>query len=144
MFLTRTRLFLIACGYLKDSYYQSKYVPVPEIAGYYKMNARALMPAFVSLTHAGILRSRVGGTEPGFILSRDPSTINMLEVLKALEPNPCFMCCKDITDVEHYDCCGDDKCQLYNVINSTIEDMKIKMSQISLKEYCEKKRLSTV
>lgn len=138
MFLTKTRLFLIACGYLKNSYYQSKYVPAPEIAEYYKMNTRALMPALVRLTQAGILRSRVGGKEPGFIFSRDPETITMLEVIRALEGDYSFSCCRELTDVVNCECDDKSKCKVYLLMNHTIAIARDKLNNMSLKDYCEK------
>lgn len=137
MFLTTTRLFLIVSGYLADNYSKARYIPAPEMAMRYRINVRALMPSLVRLTRAGILSSRVGGKEPGFMFSRDPKDINMLEILRELEGDPCFTCCKDVLSTVQHDCSDDNRCQLYILMNEAIDDIKEKMGNITLKEYCE-------
>ena len=82
-----TRYGLIACRYLVWGWHNNVWLNAPEIAARYHMNVRALSPALRRLVMAGILRSQCGGTRPGFMLSRAPEEVTMLEVVRALEGN---------------------------------------------------------
>lgn len=75
-----TRYGLIACRYLVWGWHNNVWLNAPEIAARYHMNVRALSPALRRLVMAGILRSQCGGTRPGFMLSRAPEEVTMLEV----------------------------------------------------------------
>ena len=128
MLLLSTRLFLIASSYLVQGYGDKVKVTAPNIAERYKMNSRALMPSLRRLTQVGILKSQIGGREPGFILSRDPDDISMYEIITALEGEFKMASCHDlISDVE----CDIKKCEnctVYKIINkgilSTVENLK--------------------
>ena len=75
-----TRYGLIACRYLVWGWHNNVWLNAPEIAARYSINVRALSPALRRLVMAGILRSQCGGTRPGFMLSRAPEEVTMLEV----------------------------------------------------------------
>lgn len=89
-----TRYGLIACRYLVWGWHNNVWLNAPEIAERYRMNVRALSPALRRLVMAGILRSQCGGTRPGFMLSRAPEEVTMLEVVRALEGNFRMDCCR--------------------------------------------------
>ena len=83
MLTNPTRYGLIACRYLVWGWHNGVWLNAPEIAERYRMNVRALSPALRRLVLAGILRSQCGGTRPGFMLSRPPEEVTMLEVVRA-------------------------------------------------------------
>lgn len=138
MLLACTRYGLIACRYLTEGYYGNRYIPAPEIAEKYNMNIRALMPALRQLTRAGILRSRVGGTEPGFIFSRDPETISMLEILSALEGNLKITCCREIIKGLKCDCHSKEHCVILSLLGNLFDQGKSNLSRLSIKDHALK------
>lgn len=135
MFLASTRCGLIACRHLARCYYTNTYTSAPEIAEKYNMNVRALMPALRQLTRYGILRSRVGGKEPGFMFSRSPREITLLEVITALEGNHSVPCCKELIAGLKCDCKAPNECGVYNLFNGVIKQMNLKMAQISIEDH---------
>lgn len=96
MLTNPTRYGLIACRYLVWGWHNGVWLNAPEIAERYRMNVRALSPALRRLVLAGILRSQCGGTRPGFMLSRPPEEVTMLEVVRALEGNFRMDCCRTV------------------------------------------------
>ena len=94
MLTNPTRYGLIACRYLAWGWHYGVWLNAPEIAERYRINVRALSPALLRLVQAGILYSRVGGPKPGYMLSRDPAEIPMLEVVRALEGTFRMDCCR--------------------------------------------------
>ncbi|CDN31252.1 hypothetical protein BN938_1157 [Mucinivorans hirudinis] len=133
-----TRLGVMACRYLVQGYYENRYIPAPEIAGHYNMNVRALMPALHQLTRAGILRSRVGGTTPGFIFAKDPKEFSLHQLMVIMEGEPHFECCKEIIpDLK----CGTKKCDgcgIYSLFHGVIDNAKNKFSAINIVEDASK------
>lgn len=135
MILIVTRLGIIACRYLVKGYAENRYVSAPEIAEYYNMNVRALMPALRQLTRVGILRSRVGGVTPGFIFARNPAEITMHEILSALEGDPKFACCKELISDLKCDCTDKSQCGIFHLLSSLIEHSVNKLSTISIADH---------
>ena len=142
MFLVSTRCGLIACRYLVQCFYNESYVAAPDIAEKYNMNVRALMPALRQLTRAGILRSRTGGKEPGFIFSRNPDSISLLEVLVALEGEAEMRCCKDVIPSLKCDCESNVECSIFSLFDGMLEQVKKKLGQISIKDHAHSKNLN--
>lgn len=141
MLLNYSRLFIIVIPYLTNAYYQNRYVAAPEMAQRYNMNARALMPSLNRLTRAGILRSRVGGNEPGYIFGRDPLSITFLDIINALEGERFFECCDEAIDGVKCDykdknvCKNKQECMMYDIFNGIILQTKTRLRKINLKEY---------
>ena len=136
MILIATRLGLIACGYLVGGYYESRYISAPEIAQRYNMNVRALMPALHRLVMAGILRSRVGGTTPGFIYAKDPKELTLF----AMEGEAAFACCKELVPGLKCDCSCDEKssCTMLSLFNGMIDNATEKLSAITVADHAER------
>lgn len=137
MFLASTRCGLIACRLLVKGYYENRYTTAPEIAERYNMNVRALMPALRQMTKFGILRSRVGGNRPGFIFSKPPSEITILEVLIALEGNNEMQCCKELILGLNCDCKSQKDCSIYKLFGDMVVDIKKKLEGISIEEHAK-------
>lgn len=133
MIRTSTRLGIIACRYLVQSYYNNKYISAPEIAEHYNMNVRALMPALHQLTKAGILRSRVGGTTPGFIYSKDPKELSLHQIMVVLEGEPYFGSCNELISNLKCDRKCDD-CVLLSLFHGIINNIKKQFSAITITE----------
>lgn len=139
MFSSVTRLGLIACQYLAKFYPQGRYVAAPEIAEKHQMNVRALMPALRQLTKSGILRSRVGGSEPGFIFTRNPEELSILDILMVLEGDYRFLCCKESNSNIKCNCLSKDECNLYHIFNSMIGQAKSRLSEMSIIDHRKKR-----
>ena len=135
MFLAVTRLGLIACQHLAECYEEGRYVAAPDIAEKYSMNVRALMPALRQLTRVGILRSRVGGSEPGFIFARNPDELTVLDIVLALEGDSPFLCCMESIGGLKCNCGSKENCVLYELFNSVIDSVKNKISKVSISDY---------
>lgn len=138
MFLVTTRLGLIACQYLAENYTEGRYISAPDIAEKYNMNVRALMPALRQLTRVGILRSRVGGLEPGFIFSRNPEELSVLDIVLALEGDNEFLCCMDSINGIKCNCKGKEECVLFESFNKMIHQMKFQLSKMAILDYRKK------
>ena len=138
MLLACTRYGLIACRFLTEGYYTNKYISAPAIAEKYNMNTRAIMPALRQLTRTGILHSRVGGKEPGFIFSRDPKSISILEIFIALEGDFRTTCCREIIKELKCDCRKKEDCSVLSLITHLFEQAKKSMAAISIYDHALK------
>lgn len=137
MILISTRLSLISCRYLTRAYYEKRWVAAPEIAAYYNMNVRALMPALRSLTKAGILKSRVGGNTPGFMFANDPKTYSLLDVLTVLEDGYEIQCCKRVIPDLRCDCQMTGQCIIHSRTAALINRFKQQLADISIVEHAQ-------
>ena len=127
-----TRLGIIACRYLVQGYYDNRYISAPEIAEHYNINVRALMPALHQLTKAGVLRSRVGGTTPGFIYARDPEEISLYQIMVILEGEPYFECCKDLIPSLKCECKENEGCGIFSLFHGILDNASEKLSSITI------------
>ena len=132
-----TRLMLIASSHLVQGYNNKKKITAPYIADRCNMNSRALMPALRRLTQVGILRSQTGGSDPGFILSRDPSTISMYEIIGALEDDMVIPSCKEINETLKCDISNCENCSIYKIINIGISRITNDLENTSLQKHYE-------
>lgn len=129
-----TRYGLIACRYLVWGWHHGTWLTAPEIAGRYGMNVRALSPALQRLVMAGILRSRRGGTRPGFMIARNPHVVNMLEILRALEGGLHVDCCRRV--IPGLQCsCDTDSCRVCSLFGGILGDLRVRLSGVSLEEH---------
>lgn len=132
-----TRLGIMACRYLVHGYYDNRYTSAPEIAEYYNMNVRSLMPALHQLTKSGILRSRVGGTTPGFIYARDPKEVSLHHIMVVLEGESHFECCKELIPNLKCDINKCEECGVLSLFHGVIDDVKNKFSDINIAEHAK-------
>ena len=135
MFLSSTHFGLIACRYLAEGYENGIRISAPDIAARYNMNKRALMPALRRLTQVGILRSQVGGRDPGFIFSKDPKEISLYDVIYALEGTNEMDCCKEIISEISCDmkrCCD---CIVYKTIKTGMSQINDQLKETSVYEH---------
>ncbi len=141
MFHTSTRLALIASRFLVEAYYSGYKIPSTDLASEYNMNTRALMPALRKLTQAGVLRSQTGGTDPGFIFTRDPKTISLYEVITILEGETMMIKCSAVVN----DICCDiedcDNCIFYTLTKERIDNLKTKFKNVTLFDHYESIKL---
>ena len=141
MLTNPTRYGLIACRYLVWGWHNGVWLTGPEIAERYRMNVRALSPALQRLVMAGILRSRRGGTKPGFMLSRPPEEVTMLEVVRALEGNFRMDCCRTVLpDIRCS--CETDCCRVCGVFRDMLDDLRRRLSGVSLEDHAATERFS--
>lgn len=129
-----TRLGIIACRYLVNGYYENRYISAPEIAEQYNMNVRAVMPSLRQLTRMGILRSRVGGSTPGFIFAKDPALYSMLDIINALEGAATFNCCKELVPELKCDCEDKTACGVFLFFNGMIDSATNRLSTMPIVE----------
>lgn len=130
-----TRLGIMACRYLVKGYYENSYISAPEIAEYYNMNVRAVMPSLRQLTRAGILRSRVGGNTPGFIFAKDPGELTLHQIMVALEGDAHFECCRELVPGLNCDCKENDGCGIYALFHGIIDNVSNQFTSITIAEH---------
>ncbi len=135
MLLLPTRLFLIASGYFVQGYAEKIKITAPSIAKRYGMNSRALMPSLRRLTQVGILKSQVGGANPGFILAKSPDKITMYEIISALEGEFKISSCRDIMDNVNCEIKNCDNCSVFQSINIGMVVTVNKLKKTTLKEH---------
>lgn len=136
-----TRYGLIACRYLVWGWHNNVWLNAPEIAEHYRINVRALSPALRRLVMAGILRSQCGGTRPGFMLSRKPSDVTMLEVVRALEGNFRMDCCRAV--LPNVQCsCTVDNCRVCGVFRGILDELRDRLSRMSLEDHAATENFS--
>lgn len=139
MFSNSTRYGLIACRYLVRGYDEGVWLSAPEIAEHYGMNARALSLPLRQLSRAGILRSRRGGSHPGFILADDPGRVSLLDVLLALEGGMKVECCRRVIPELRCDC-RPDTCSVCTIFDVELASLRGRLSAVSLRDYGEEGR----
>ena len=137
MLLLSTRLFLIVSPSFVQAYEEKNKISAPEVAEIYKMNHRALMPSLRRLTQVGILKSQVGGSQPGFILARPPEEISMYEIITALEGESYVSHCRDIIDDVECRILDCNDCRVYNIINRALLSSFNNLKKITLNEHCK-------
>lgn len=134
MLMNPTRYGLIACRYLVWGWHHGTWLSAPDVAERYGMNVRALSPALQQLVHAGILRSRRGGTRPGFMLSRNPEEISMLEVMRALEGEYHIDCCRSVLPGIRCSC-DTSGCRVCSLFREMLSDLRMRLSGVSLEDH---------
>ena len=141
MLTNPTRYGLIACRYLVWGWHNGIWLNAPEIAERYRINVRALSPALRRLVMAGVLRSQCGGTRPGFMLSRDPAEVTMLEVVRALEGNFRMDCCRMV--LPNVQCtCETDNCRVCGVFRDILDELRDRLSRLSLEDHAATEEFS--
>ncbi|MCP9611376.1 RrF2 family transcriptional regulator [Coprobacter tertius] len=135
MFLVSTRCGIIACRLLAEAFGSGTYLNAQAIAAHYNMNVRSLMPALRQLTRSGILQSRVGGKQPGFIFARDPSEISLLDVVTALEGSVSVPCCREVIKDLNCDCGNSGECAVYRLFDGLLTYSKRKLASVSVAEF---------
>lgn len=138
MITIATRLGMIACRYLVTGFNEKRYISAPEIAEFYNMNVRALMPALRQLTRVGILHSRIGGCNPGFIFSRNPKEVTLFQVLVALEGYIRFPCCRELVPSLNCGCHSKEVCETFLLMDEVIESVTAKLNSISMADYARR------
>ncbi len=104
-------------------------VLVKDIAARQGLSERYLTQIFISLRHAGLVRS-VRGSKGGFLLARDPARISMLEIVEAC-----------IGNLSMVDCIGDPAscekvggCATYVVWRELSEGMRAMLAGRTLRD----------
>ncbi len=134
MLLIPTQLAILICTHLVPYYFEGRRVGVPEMQQRFNVNPRTLNPALRTLVHAGILNSRTGGLDRGYILARDPKLISVYDIMQLIQAEPKIECC-----VRAYGCtnCEVKKnnngyCKVFNKLNSVLEIARQEIANISL------------
>ncbi|MFI3297351.1 MAG: Rrf2 family transcriptional regulator [bacterium] len=114
-------------------FYINKRMSVPEMRDQFNINTRTLTPALTRLVHAGVLKSKIGGNDRGYILARDPKTISLYEIAHITQGDLQMRCCADVID----NCseCFLNKgqhCKLFNKLNKALLHVKEELENISL------------
>ncbi|MFI3265159.1 MAG: Rrf2 family transcriptional regulator [Rikenellaceae bacterium] len=134
MLLIPTQLAILVCTHLVPYYFEGVRVGVPEMQKRFNVNPRTLNPALRTLVHAGILNSRTGGLDRGYILARDPKSISVYDIVHLIQGEPKVECC-----VETHGCmnceavkCSNGYCKIFNRLNSVLEISRQEIGKISL------------
>lgn len=133
MLLVPTRLCIIVCVYMVPRFYKNQRLTVPEISSKFNINPRTLTPALTRLVRAGILNSRTGGNDRGYILARDPKNISMYDIAHNIQGDLQMRSCSDVIG----DCSacfinGGGKCKLFTQLNSALLHVREELEKISL------------
>lgn len=137
MLLLSTRLMIIASNYLVQGYYEKVKITAPYIAEKCNINPRALKPALRRLTQVGILRSQVGGKEPGFILARDPSIISIFDIIDALEQDMHVNSCRELNMSINCEIKNCEDCSMYKTINIGLSRITDNLKKVTLLDHYE-------
>lgn len=107
----------------------------PEIAKEFNVNVRSINPGLRQLVRGGILKSMTGGTNPGFIFSKDPKFISLFDIVYTLEGETNILCCKDI--IKGVDCNMNDctECPVYESINKGFKSVHENLKSISIYDH---------
>lgn len=132
MILQSTRMCIIACRDLVKGFYENKKITAPQIAERYGMNVRMLNRTLSILVRQGLLSSQVGGIEPGYIFTKNPSEITLYDILSILEGDVKMQCCKEILGNDG--CINQNKetCIIYKTINKGLLDIRKELMKINL------------
>ncbi len=120
-----------------ESYINKNMISAPELAEKFNINKRALMPSLHRLTQAGYLRSQIGGSNPGFIFTRDPRQISVTEIIRALEGELRMEPCRELLPDVNCACVDCESCMFHNSINKLIADSKAILSKTTLYDLYE-------
>ncbi len=102
-----TRMCIISCAELIKGYESGKKITATLLAEKYKLNIRTLNPSLNKMTHAGLLKSQVGGVDRGYILARHPKEISIYDIVEAVEGLSYMKNCKEAlhgANCENGDC----------------------------------------
>ena len=141
MLHSSTRLCLIACRLLVSEYRAGRRICAPKIAEHYKMNVRMLNQSLNMLVRCGILLSKTGGDNPGYIFARDPQLISLRDVWFALEGDTALKCCREILTSTVCDILDPEDCLVYATINHGYMRIKNELTEISLQQYYDGKQM---
>ncbi len=133
MLLIPTRLCILVCVYMVPRFYINKRMTVPEMNEKFNINPRTLTPALTRLVRVGVLNSRTGGNDRGYLLARDPKTISLYEIVHNIQGDLHMRCCTDVID--NCSACFIHKggeCKLFRQLNKAILHVKKELESISL------------
>ncbi len=134
--LNSTRIFFVAAHILTKNYELGVRISAKDLAAAIGVTNGAIMPALRFLTQAGLLRSKVGGIDPGFIYARNPREISVLEILEALEGKNEMSCYRDSLEGGIICMCDEcDNCLIYMAYKDTLEVLKNKLINMSIYDH---------
>ncbi|MFI3263397.1 MAG: Rrf2 family transcriptional regulator [Rikenellaceae bacterium] len=134
MLLTPTKLAIVVCTHLVPYYEQGRRLSVPDMEEQFKINPRTLNPALRILVHAGILNSRTGGSDRGYILARDPKDVSIYEIIQLIQGEPKVNCLMNEGGCINCNV-GKSKnghCLVFNALNRVLEMTRTEIGKISL------------
>lgn len=132
MLLVSTRISLVVCRCLVEYYDSMSKITAPELSARYNINVRIINTSLRNLVRVGILKSQVGGSDPGFIFARDPREISLLDIVSALEGDKKMLCCKDVLSGIKCDMYSCDDCLIYTSVNDNLMKLRNKLKSISV------------
>ncbi|MFI3267434.1 MAG: Rrf2 family transcriptional regulator [Rikenellaceae bacterium] len=141
MLLTPTRLAIIACTHMVPYYEKGQRMSVPEMEERFNINPRTINPALRTLVHAGILNSKTGGLDRGYMLARNPREITIYEIMYAIQGEPKVQCCLEDFGAKNCDASRyeNGRCNVFNKLNEVMEIARREISKINLYDQYYKK-----
>ncbi len=136
MLLVPTRLAIVVCTHLVPFYSQGRRMGVPEMEERFNINPRTLNPALRALVHAGVLNSRTGGNDRGYILARDPRKISLYEIVRTIQGEPKVECCMESLGCTNCEAARPDGsyCTIYAKLKRVLEVTRRELGRITLYE----------
>lgn len=134
MLLIPTQLAILICTHLVPYYFQGRRVGVPDMQQRFNINPRTLNPALRTLVRAGILNSRTGGLDRGYILARDPKMISVYEIVQLIQGEPKVECCINAHGCTNCEAAKSENgyCKVFNRLNRVLELTRQAIGNISL------------
>ncbi len=122
----------MVCVQMVPLYMQGRRITVPEMSQKFNVNARTLTPALTRLVKSGVLNSKTGGTDRGYMLARHPKNISLYEIAHNIQGDLQMRCCSDVIDATTCFMSKRNKCLLYNKLNSVLLEVKNELDGITL------------
>lgn len=98
----------------------------------FNINPRTLTPALTRLVRAGVLNSRTGGTDRGYLLARDPKTISIYEIAHNIQGDLKMRCCSEVIDGAECFMSRGGSCKVFHQLNRALIGVKEELEGISL------------
>ncbi len=121
------------CAQMVPLYYEGIRLTVPEMKERFNVNPRTITPALTRLVRAGVLNSKTGGTERGYIFASDPKNVTVYDITTIIQGDFKMRCCRDVI--------GDEKaclvskggsCQVLEKMNAALQGVISELKSVTL------------
>ncbi|MFI3285387.1 MAG: Rrf2 family transcriptional regulator [Rikenellaceae bacterium] len=135
---------IICCSEFIKGYNSGQKITATSLSEKFNLNIRTLNPSLNKMTHAGILRSQVGGVDRGYIFARDPKDISVYEIVAAVQDLGNLKNCKEAVDGASCFFSNCDSCKLYMTNNAIMNYARSLYNDLSIYDLftCDKDRIN--
>ena len=143
-FLPSTKIFMVISRYLVAHYYLNRRVSSIEISSTFGLQHRQITPIMKKLVRVGLVKSKVGGLSPGYILGCDPKEIKVNDIITVLQGPLYTDGCHSILGESNnyfvkdfYSCSPERPCKLCRLVREDLLQFNRKLNQLSLYDLYE-------